>query len=135
MLHDQTDAGDAHPTAGTHENGLAAGFDQLDQVGVQTDGGHSPDDEELGQLLKGLEDGGIHTGQSGDRGDDGGQNEQEDKEGEDLFQLEGPVGYGTAPLHLPGAPESKNQGDGDNSQSPGELDDGSVVEDRTAGVV
>ncbi len=91
MLHEQAGAGNARPAAGAHEDRLAAGFDQLYQVGVEADGGHGQDDEEFGQLFKGLEHVGANAGHGGHGGDNGRQDEEQDKEGENLFQLEGAV--------------------------------------------
>ena len=91
MLHQETGAGDAHPAAGTHEDGLSTGLHQLDDVRVEADGRHGQDNEELGELLEGLEEAGIHTRHGGNCGDDGGQDKEEDEEGEDLLDVKEPL--------------------------------------------
>ena len=52
MLHQQADTGDASPAAEAHEEGFAAGLYKFDDVGVQADGGHGQNDEELAQFLQ-----------------------------------------------------------------------------------
>ena len=51
MLHPQAHQRDSHPAAESGEDGLPAGFDQLDDIGVQSDGSHCHDDEELAQFF------------------------------------------------------------------------------------
>lgn len=135
MLHQEAGAGDAQPAAGTHEDGLSTGLHQLDDVRVEANGRHGQDNEELGELLEGLEEAGIHTRHGGNCGDDGGQDKEEDEEGEDLLDVKGTAGSTAAPLGLPGAPEGQYQRDGDDGQGAGKLDDGGVFQHRAVGAV
>ena len=51
MLHQQTHACNSNPAACAHDDRLAAGFDELHDVGVQTNGCHCQNDEELAQFF------------------------------------------------------------------------------------
>ena len=134
MLHAQAHAGDGNPAHKAHDDGLAAGADHLDQVGVQADGRHGHDDEELGQFLQGLEQGSIHTGSHADGGDDRSQQEEEDEEGEHLFQREAALLGFAALAGLGGAEDGQHQGDGDDGQGAGQLDDGGAFQGVGAGM-
>lgn len=72
VLHAEADGGDGYPAAEAHEDGLAAGLDEVDDVGVQADGGHGQYDEKLRERLERFENVRIHTSGGGDGGDDGG---------------------------------------------------------------
>ena len=52
MLHGKTGDRDTDPTAETKSEWLAAGFDQLDDICIQTDCTHGEDDEELAECLQ-----------------------------------------------------------------------------------
>ena len=52
MLHGKTGDRDTDPTAETKSEWLAAGFDQLDDIRIQTDCTHGEDDEELAQCFE-----------------------------------------------------------------------------------
>ena len=56
MLQQKADACDTDPAAEAQKQRLGAGADQLDDVGVESDGGHSEDDKELAQSFKRCED-------------------------------------------------------------------------------
>ena len=53
MLHNKAYCCNAYPTGESRDDWFAAGFDQLYNIGIQTDGSHGKDDEELAQLLDG----------------------------------------------------------------------------------
>ena len=120
MLHQKADAGDSDPAAEAQQNRLSAGFDQLRQVGVEADGGHGPDDEELAQVLERGEHGRRRPQGRADGGDDRGEDEKQDKPGEDPPQPDPAAGL----AGLPRAEERQHQGDGDDGERPGELDNG-----------
>ena len=88
MLHEQADAGDAQPAAEAHEERFAAGFDQFNDICIQSDGRHGQDDKEFAQFLQRFEEGRRHTETSGSRCDEGSQNEVNDEEREGLFEGE-----------------------------------------------
>lgn len=52
MLHGKTGDRNADPAAETKCEWLAAGFDQLDDICIQTDCTHGEDDEELAECLQ-----------------------------------------------------------------------------------
>ena len=52
VLHAQAHCRDGRPAAQAHQNGSAAGPNEFDQIGIEPNGRHGHDDEELGQLLK-----------------------------------------------------------------------------------
>ena len=52
MLHGKTGNRDTDPTAETKSEWFAAGFDQLDDIRIQTDCTHGEDDEELAECLQ-----------------------------------------------------------------------------------
>lgn len=52
MLHGKTGDRDTDPTAETKSEWFAAGFDQLDDIRIQTDCTHGEDDEELAECLQ-----------------------------------------------------------------------------------
>ena len=54
MLHGKTGDRDTDPTAETKSEWFAAGFDQLDDIRIQTDCTHSEDDEELLSVFSGV---------------------------------------------------------------------------------
>lgn len=53
MLHNKAYRCNAYPAGESHNDRFAAGFNQLYDIGIQTDGSHGKDDEELAQLLDG----------------------------------------------------------------------------------
>ena len=79
MLHSQAGTCYADPADEAHEDGLAAGFHELHEIGVQADGGHGHDDEELGKRLQWRERRRVGTGGHGDGGDDAGHEEEQDE--------------------------------------------------------
>ncbi|CAN3971251.1 putative deoxyribonuclease YcfH, partial [Dysosmobacter welbionis] len=128
VLDQQADAGNGHPAAEAHEDGLAAGLHQLHDVGVQTDGCHGHDDEKLAGVFQEAHRS-RRDGQN--RGDDGSQQEQQHKPGEDFLD----VHLGAALLSLPAGPQQgQHQRDGDNGQGPGHLHDGGGVQGIGAGM-
>ncbi len=86
MLHQKADARDADPAAKPHEDGLAAGFHQFYQVGVQSDGAHGHDDEKFGEFFGRAEDGSGDAERRAHGGDHRGQDEEQDKKRENLFE-------------------------------------------------
>jgi hypothetical protein len=52
MLHEQTDTGDACPTAEAEKNRFAAGLYQLNNICIQTNRCHCHYDEELAEPLQ-----------------------------------------------------------------------------------
>ena len=60
-LHAKTGEDDGNPAKGSKKNGLAAGFDQSNEIGFETDGAHGHDDKEFGELLKRGKDTTGHT--------------------------------------------------------------------------
>ena len=85
MLHQQADGGDAHPAAGTQQQGLAAAFHQLDEIAVQPDGRHGHDNEELAQLLQGPEHGSGHAEGCAEGGDHRCAEEPQNEQGKGVF--------------------------------------------------
>ena len=85
MLQQKTDAGDTDPAAEAQKQRLGAGADQLDDVGVESDGGHSEDDKELAQSFQRCEDVGSDPGSGDDGSHHGSQNKIETEHRKDLF--------------------------------------------------
>ena len=54
MLHGKTGDRDTNPTAETKSEWLAAGFDQLDDICIQTDCTHGEDDKNLLSVFSGV---------------------------------------------------------------------------------
>ena len=52
VLHRDADARNSDPAAEAHENRLAAGLDQLYDIGIHADSRHRHNDKELGQRLE-----------------------------------------------------------------------------------
>ena len=52
MLHGKTGDRDTDPATETKSEWFAAGFDQLDDIRIQTDCTHGEDDEELAECLQ-----------------------------------------------------------------------------------
>ena len=88
MLHGKTGDRDTNPTAETKSEWLAAGFDQLDDICIQTDCTHGEDDEELAQCLERRKYGCGNTERGCDCCDDGSQHKVENKHRENLFKLD-----------------------------------------------
>lgn len=85
MLQQKTDASDADPAAEAQKQRLGAGADQLDDVGVESDGGHSEDDKKLAQSFQRCEDVGSDPGSGDDGSRHGSQNKIENEHRKDLF--------------------------------------------------
>ena len=51
-LHTKTGEDDGDPAECSKENGLAAGFDQSNEIGFETDSAHSYDNKEFGKLFE-----------------------------------------------------------------------------------
>ena len=51
MLHEQTDNGNANPTTEAKKDWFATGFNEFDDVGVESDCCHSEDNEKLTNFL------------------------------------------------------------------------------------
>ena len=65
MLHRDANARNSDPAAEAHENRLAAGLDQLYDIGIHADSRHRHNDKELGQRLERRK----HACRYADRGD------------------------------------------------------------------
>ena len=52
MLHCKTDDCDSNPAGSSKKDWFSTGFDQFNNIAVQTDRSHSHDNEELGQLFQ-----------------------------------------------------------------------------------
>lgn len=86
MLHGEAGGGDADPADEAHEDGLGTAPHQLHEVGVQANGGHGHDDEELAQGLQRREGGRVGSSGNSNRGDDRGCQEEQDEGGEGALQ-------------------------------------------------
>ena len=85
MLQQKTDASDTDPAAEAKKQRPGAGAAQLDDVGVESDGGHSEDDKELAQSFQRWEDVGSDPGSGDDGSRHGSQNKIEKEHRKDLF--------------------------------------------------
>ena len=131
VLHVKADQGDCHPAARPEGDGLCAAAHELDDVGVEADGAHGHDDQELREVL---ERRGHRGGQGKQRRRKAGQHEEAHKGGEGAAQAEraGRLGPGAALLaHLP---EGQCECDGNDCQGPRQLDDGRRIERVGAGM-
>ena len=79
MLHRDADARDSDPAAESHEDRLAAGLYQLDNVGIHADSRHRHNDKELGQRLERRKHACRYADRGAHRGDDGREHEVQDK--------------------------------------------------------
>ena len=134
VLHAQAHCRDGRPAAQAHQNGSAAGPNEFDQIGIEPNGRHGHDDEELGQLLKRSKGRCVHSCQGRPRSNQRGQHEEQQKEGEHPPEREASLPRAACPPGPGGAPESQRQGDGDDGQSAGELDNGGGVQGVGPGV-
>ena len=82
VLHAQAHCRDGRPAAQAHQNGSAAGPDEFDQIGIEPNGRHGHDDEELGQLLKRSKSRCVHSCQGRPRSNQGSQHEEQQYAGE-----------------------------------------------------
>lgn len=89
MLQQKTDASDADPAAESQQQRLGAGADQLDNIGVEPDGGHGKDDEELAQGFQRCEDVGGNPGYGNNGSHHGSQSKIENEHREDPFEGKG----------------------------------------------
>ena len=85
MLHYEAHYSDANPAAKAHQNGFATSFNQLHDVGVETDGAHGQHDEEFAQGLQRIKGFDSYTHVQSDGGDDGGQHKVNNEDGENAF--------------------------------------------------
>ena len=134
VLHAQAHCRDGRPAAQAHQNGSAAGPNEFDQIGIEPNGRHGHDDEELGQLLKRSKGRCVHSCQGRPRSNQRGQHEEQQKEGEHPPEREASLPRAACPPGPGGAPESQRQGGGDDGQSAGELDNGGGVQGVGPGV-
>lgn len=134
VLHAQAHCRDGRPAAQAHQNGSAAGPDEFDQIGIEPNGRHGHDDEELGQLLKRSKSRCVHSCQGRPRSNQGSQHEEQEEEGEHPPEREASLPRAACPPGPGGAPESQRKGDGDDGQSAGELDNGGGIQGVGPGV-
>ena len=124
MLHQQAHARDADPAAKAHDERLAAGFDELDDVRVQADGTHGHHDQELAERLEWGEHACRHAGAHADGRDHGREQEVEDEHREDLLEIHlRAVGLGAFRAH-----EGEHERDRDDGERARELDGHGLVE-------
>lgn len=85
MLHGQADSGDADPAAEAHKNWLAAGFNQFDDISVQTDGAHGQHNEKFAESFERIEGfyGYAHVQSNG--GNNGSQYKVNNEKGKNAF--------------------------------------------------
>lgn len=128
MLHQQAHARDADPAAKAHDQRLAAGLDELDDVRVQADGAHGHHDQELAERLERGEHARRHAGAHAHGRDHGREQEVEDEHREDLLEIHfRAVGLGALRAH-----EGEHERDRDDGQCARELDGHGLVERLTA---
>lgn len=131
MLHSQAGTCYADPADEAHEDGLAAGFHELHEIGVQANGGHGHDDEELGKRLQWRERRRIGASGHGDGGDDAGHEEEQDEHREGALQREVAEAVGAL---LAGHDDAEHERDGDDGERSREFHDGGVVQGVRAGM-
>ena len=85
VLQQKTDTGYPDPAAEAQKQRFDACADQLDDVGVESDGGHGEDDKELAQSFQRCEDVGSDPGSGDDGSHHGSQNKIENEHRKDLF--------------------------------------------------
>ena len=85
MLQQKTDAGYPDPAAEAQKQRFGAGTDQLDDIGVKSNGGHGKDDKEFAQSFQRREDVGGDPGSGDDGSHHGSQNKIENEHRKDLF--------------------------------------------------
>lgn len=131
MLHQQAHARDADPAAKAHDERLAAGFDELDDVRVQANGAHGHHDQELAERLERGEHACRHAGAHADGRDHGREQEVEDEHREDLFEIHFcAVGLGALRAH-----EGEHERDRNDGERARELDGHGLVERLAAEAV
>lgn len=124
MLHQQAHARDADPAAKAHDERLAAGFDELDDVCVQSDGAHGHHDQELAERLERGEHARRHAHAHAHGRDHGREQEVEDEHREDLLEIHlRTVGLGALRAH-----EGEHERDRDDGERARELDGHGLVE-------
>lgn len=85
LLHKEAYSGNSYPAAKAHDNRLASGFHQLDNVCVETDGCHGKDNKELAKLLNRGKNRGVHTAVYCNGCNDGSGNKIKDEKWKNLF--------------------------------------------------
>ena len=131
MLHSQTHARNANPAAKAQRDGLAALFDQLDDIGIKTNGRHGHHNKELRQLLDGRRKG---RGKLKHRGDHARQHKEQHEHGKRAFKRERAFGVAAVLARQMHLPACEDQRDGNNGQRPGELDHRGALEHIGAGM-
>ena len=116
MLHQQADRNDTNPAAETHNARLAAGFNQLHDVGVETDGCHSQHDKELGKLFDRCKEAWCNTHGYCNGCNDGRTDEVKNKEWENAFDV---CFFTIFVLILLCTPECQSQSDWNDGQRSG----------------
>ena len=135
MLHQQADDGDAHPAAGTQHDGLAARFDQLDDVAVEADGGHGHDDHEFRQFLQRGKGCGGDAEMDADRRDDGGDDKIKDEHREGTAEAEAAgLIFFAAVVFGPGLIQREHQCNRNDREGPRQLNRHGLVEGLRAEV-
>ena len=123
VLHQQAHARDADPAAKAHDERLAAGLDELDDVRVQSDGTHGHHDQELAERLERGEHARRHAHAHAHGRDHGREQEVEDEHREDLLEIHlRAVGLGALRAH-----ESEHERDRDDGQRARELNGHGLV--------
>ena len=124
-LHKKTHRRNPHPAAESHKDRPASGFYQLYQICIESDSRHSHDNEKLTQLFNRRCYG---TWKRKYCSDHRGQDKKQDKKGENLFYLKGSPGFLPCCLCFSHLPESQDQRNGNDRQSPGQLHDSCRVQ-------
>ena len=120
LLHKKAYRGYSHPAAESHEDRFSSGFYQFHKIGVKSNSRHGHDNKKLAQFFNRRR---YRTWKRKHGSDHRGQDEEQDKKGEDLFYLEGSFGFLSCFLSFPNLPESQDQSNGDDRQSPGQFYD------------
>lgn len=108
MLHAEAYRGNADPADEPHENGFAACFNKLYNMGIEADGRHCHDDEKLTELLERPGDEGRQVEH---RRDNRGEHKKQDKPGKYFFEAECGAACRVQLFFLARAHESENQRD------------------------
>ena len=132
MLQEQADTSDSNPAAETHKERFAACFHQLHDVGIETDGCHGQYDEELGKFFDRRKEVSRHAHRGGYGGDDGGCDEVEDEEWEDIFHRNFFPRCFIFFLLFSCPPNCQNQSNRDDSQGSGQFDGDGLIQGSSA---
>lgn len=122
VLHQKAHGRDAGPAAGTQKNRLAARFDELDDIGVESNGSHGQNDEELAEFFQRLINGIRDAESACDGRDDGSSDEAEDEHRENAGEFKGSGSDVASLLCLFCTVHAEEEGDRDDRQRPRQLD-------------